>query len=965
MRWSWASFAVLVASSSAQLVTDLTGSGWTLRSQNGSISVPASVPSQQYIDLYRAHVIGDPLYGLNNTDQSWVPLQNWTYTSRALTDLQLSGLLTSTYLVFQGLDTFAHITLCNQVVGDTNNMFRQYIFDVSSILRSCYTTPQLAINFGSAVNITHALSAGPDADPDDNFADSCSTTSSEFSCKPYARKEQSDFGCALFFVLDPTFVTHLARSSSWDWAPSLVPAGPWQPIYAVQLIPGEVHINNALIDIYRKGQQNNLPPDQSQPWVFNASLDFFGTLPSIPGFNVGMSLSLTDANGKHILTQSLGGITKSAGTITGSTSIAASAVQLWWPNEMGAQTLYTATITLTGLLGVPITSVTKSVGFRTIVLNLSPVSDAELALGVAPGAHWHFEVNGQPFYAKGANFVPPDPLWPRVNDTKIEQLFDLAKASHMNMFRVWASGAYLPDWIYDAADRTGILLWSEFEFSDAEYPNATSYLQNYEAEAYYNTRRVNHHPSLALWAGGNELEAIILFFFFSADAPGAIQKQYEQIFLGVLPKCVYANSKSISYIPSSTYHGWLKLDFESTMPQVPRYLNTSGADALYADTDAYNYDANTLFDITSYPIGRFADEFGFHSMPSSLTWETAAAPSELFYPSETVINHNRHTPFGATGDQDALSLAGIQEMTAAVQMYLPVPAKTDRAANFTAWCWSTQVVQADDIAHQIAFYRRGSGMRERQMGALYWMFNDLWAAPTWAAVESTNRQKVLYYAAKDIFSPVIVNAYYNASGGTSDLQIWVTSDLFTSVSGTVSYSWVNYAGAAITVGNLSAGSTSVSIGTVNATQVTALHYADLNSALVANSVDGKDALLQLSVTAKAGGTTYTHNAVFHPATLAQAALRDPGLALTKPKAPTSNSAAGSTYTFTVSAPKAVAAWVWLDVTTNAVTGYWSENGFWLKKGESRSIVFTVWEDWSKGKWVGGVSARSVWDNTLP
>ncbi|KAJ7827153.1 glycoside hydrolase family 2 protein [Mycena olivaceomarginata] len=891
MRWSLA-FSVFVASGSAQLVTDLTGSGWTLHSQNGSISIPASVPSQQYIDLYKAHVIGDPLYGLNNTEQSWVPLQNWTYTSRALTDLQLTGALSSTYLVFQGLDTFAHITLCNQVVGDTDNMFRQYIFDVSSVLHSCgHTTPQLSINFGSAVNITHALSAGPDADPDDNFADSCSTTSSEFSCKPYARKEQSDFG--------------------WDWAPSLVPAGPWQPIYAVQMTPGQE-------------QQNNLPPDQGMPWVFNVSLDFVG---SLPGVQIGMSLSLADANGKRVLTQALGGITQSPETITGNTSIAPAAVQLWWPNGMGAQTLYTATVTLTGLLGVPITSVTKSVGFRTIVLNLSPVSDAELAAGVAPGAHWHFEVNGQPFYAKGANFIPPDPLWPRVNATKVEQLFALAQASHMNMFRVWASGAYLPDWVYDAADRTGILLWSEFQFSDAEYPNSTHYLQNYEAEAYYNARRVNHHPSLALWAGGNELEAIILAFFFSADQPGALQKQYEQIFLGG------AAEVSVSYIPSSTYHG--------CMPQVPRYLNTSGPDALYADTDAYNYDANTLFDITSYPIGRFADEFGFHSMPSSLTWATAAPPENLCYPSETVINHNRHTPFGATGDADALSLAGIAEMTAAVEMYLPVPGKKDGAANFTAWCWSTQVVQADDIAHQIA------------------------AAPTWAAVESTNRQKVLYYAAKDIFSPVIVNAYYNTSGGTSDLQIWVTSDLFTPVSGIVSYSWVNYAGGATTVGTLSTGNTSVSVGAVNATHVTALHYVDLRSALAGSGVDAKDALLQLSVSAKAGDTTYTHSAVFHPATLAQAALRDPGLALTKPKAPTSNSAAGSTYTFTVSAPKAVAAWVWLDVSTSAVTGYWTENGFWLKEGESRSMVFTVWEDWSKGKWVDGVNARSVWDNTLP
>ena len=30
------------------------------------------------------------------------------------------------------------------------------------------------------------------------------------------------------------------------------------------------------------------------------------------------------------------------------------------------------------------------------------------------------------------------------------------------MLRVWSSGAYLPDFIYDVADELGLLLWSEF-----------------------------------------------------------------------------------------------------------------------------------------------------------------------------------------------------------------------------------------------------------------------------------------------------------------------------------------------------------------------------------------------------------------------------------------------------------------------------------------------------------------------
>lgn len=70
------------------------------------------------------------------------------------------------------------------------------------------------------------------------------------------------------------------------------------------------------------------------------------------------------------------------------------------------------------------------------------------------------------------------------------------------MLRVWASGAYTPDFIYDIADEEGVLLWSEFEFGDTLYPVNQEFLDNVREEAIYNVRRVNHHPSLALWAGG-------------------------------------------------------------------------------------------------------------------------------------------------------------------------------------------------------------------------------------------------------------------------------------------------------------------------------------------------------------------------------------------------------------------------------------------------------------------------------
>ena len=40
---------------------------WTLRNQNGSIVVPASIPSQAHLDLLKAGLITEPLLGANGS----------------------------------------------------------------------------------------------------------------------------------------------------------------------------------------------------------------------------------------------------------------------------------------------------------------------------------------------------------------------------------------------------------------------------------------------------------------------------------------------------------------------------------------------------------------------------------------------------------------------------------------------------------------------------------------------------------------------------------------------------------------------------------------------------------------------------------------------------------------------------------------------------------------------------------
>ena len=623
----WVTAAVtLSASVSALKVVNLAGHDWTLSNTNGSISVPAQLPSQVHLDLLANNVIPDPYYDLNDFNLRWVVWEpKWTYTSARISGLSKEA--KSTWLLFNGLDTFTNISFCGKHVASTDNQFRQYWFDVTRVLDSCGKSDgTLSIDFGSAPTIANEIADQPGQETWPFGVQQLY----EFNNRWFIRKEQSDFG--------------------WDWGPAFAPAGPWQPAYVVQLGSEQIYVRNSIIDIYRKGQRNNLPPDQSQPWVVNASLDYFGELPK----GATLNYALNDLNNNTISTGTMNASSTDS-TVTGMTTIPHSLVDLWWPSQLGPQTLYYMTIDLVSSHKTSLASVTKRLGFRTIVLNETPISEAQMAKGVAPGNNWHFEINGYEFYAKGSNFIPPDAFWARVTPRRINSLFDSVIDGNQNMLRVWASGAYSPDFMYDIADEKGILLWSEFEFGDALYPVNEAFLENVQQEAEYQVRRVNHHPSLALWAGGNELESLELLLV-NDSAPQEFEKykaQYETLFIDTLAPIVFGNSRSISYSPSSTSNGWLSLNFTSPDPIKERYYKLKPG-SIYGDTDFYNYDPAVLYNDSAYPIGRFSNEFGYHSMPSVHSWRQQISEDDLSFNSSVVILRDHHYPPGGKLPQSAL-----------------------------------------------------------------------------------------------------------------------------------------------------------------------------------------------------------------------------------------------------------------------------------------------------------------------
>lgn len=59
------------------------------------------------------------------------------------------------------------------------------------------------------------------------------------------------------------------------------------------------------------------------------------------------------------------------------------------------------------------------------------------------------------------------------------------------------------------ADELGLLIWQDFMFACSMYPVSLWFLDSVSEEVRQQVRRIQHHPSVILWAGNNENEAAL------------------------------------------------------------------------------------------------------------------------------------------------------------------------------------------------------------------------------------------------------------------------------------------------------------------------------------------------------------------------------------------------------------------------------------------------------------------------
>ncbi len=108
---------------------------WEFRQAGTPEWLPANVPAASTPICWRSSRIPDPFVADNEKRVQWVAESNWEY-HRVFTVDPIVHTHDKVYLVCDGLDTLADVYLNDQLIAHTDNMFRQYRWDMKSLLHS-------------------------------------------------------------------------------------------------------------------------------------------------------------------------------------------------------------------------------------------------------------------------------------------------------------------------------------------------------------------------------------------------------------------------------------------------------------------------------------------------------------------------------------------------------------------------------------------------------------------------------------------------------------------------------------------------------------------------------------------------------------------------------------------------------------------------------------------------------------
>ncbi len=365
----------------------------------------------------------------------------------------------------------------------------------------------------------------------------------------------------------------------------------------------------------------------------------------------------------------------------------------------------------------------------------------------ATGRAFTFILNGVPLYARGANLIPP--LLGRRHEHDWLGEMRRYRDTGFNMVRVWGGGNYLPDGFHEACDELGILVWQDFMFACATYPEDEPFATLVAREAAHQVQRLSQHPSLALWCGGNE-DILAWWSWGWKERLREGQSWGLRYWTEILPNAVAAHDPGTPYWTESPYSGSMELH-----PNDPDH------------GDRHTWDAEAKIEGYRTILPRFSSEFGHQSPPC---WSTVVADC---------LDESR----------DAAAMTAV-ELVEAMRLrqkawggddaqYRPfLDARFRPARSAREYVAQAQHLQARAMSVAMRWLRAGA---PRSMGALIWQWNDVWAGHSWSLVDVRGTPKPAWHAVRGacagrMLSIEPTGGFVQMKGGS--LEVVLTDDCF-------------------------------------------------------------------------------------------------------------------------------------------------------------------------------------------
>ncbi|MFF5920781.1 glycoside hydrolase family 2 protein [Streptomyces flavochromogenes] len=477
------------------------------------------------------------------------------------------------------------------------------------------------------------------------------------------------------------YIRKMACSFGWDWGPTVVTAGMWRPVRIERWSTARlaevrplVTVDDTTGHLELRIRAARTESGTDRPLTLRATVAGVVGETSFEGTETVLRLEVPEP-------------------------------ELWWPRGYGSQPLYGLDVELLDEDGAPLDSWSRRIGFRDVTVDRS--ADAH-------GTGFTFVVNGVRIFARGVNWIPDDVLPSRVTPERYRARLTQAAAANIDLVRIWGGGIYEDDAFYDVCDELGLMVWQDFLFACAAYPEEQPLRGEVEAEARDNVVRLMSHASLVLWNGNNE--NLWGFRDWDWEAPLAGDSWGEGYYLGILPRIVAELDPTRPYTAGSPWSGsW------DHHPNDPRH-GTHHSWEVWNRQDYAEYRAD---------VPRFCAEFGWQAPPAISTLRRALPGEDLSPDSPGMMHHQKAED-------------GNGKLNRGIERHFGLPQD-----DFDRWHYLAQVVQARAVAAGIEHWRSHWPVCA---GTVVWQLNDCWPVSSWAAIDGDGRLKPLYHELRRVYA---------------------------------------------------------------------------------------------------------------------------------------------------------------------------------------------------------------------